>query len=356
MTNRKMLSILALLLVCLLPWTAMAESGESLDFSDDNGWVTFLLICNEGMNNDRGNAGNTMMVVSMHPDKGYIRLMPFTWDTFVDYEGYDVPQKLDMPYRNGGAEETMKVFDANFGLDIHLYMSLNYLNLATLIDSYGGVDVDISRAERNALNAMVASKRKQLQEQAQSGLLTQLIVDMIASENYLTEFGPATHLKGLQAVGYGWLQYDSVYNCCERDGKVIAALFESVGKDAAERIVFYTDASGVPNEEDLAGRRPINVDNMTADDHEYLREEMAPIFQMAYNNLTEPEIEAISTALCKVAYSASRSGVDIFGHLDTKVMPLEARNPYDIIAGTQGHIVDKAANKAAIQAFLYAED
>ena len=42
MTNRKMLSILALLLVCLLPWTAMAESGEGLDFSDDNGWVNFL--------------------------------------------------------------------------------------------------------------------------------------------------------------------------------------------------------------------------------------------------------------------------------------------------------------------------
>ena len=85
--------------------------------------------------------------------------MSFTWDTFVDYEGYDVPQKLDMPYRNNGPEEAMKVFNDNFGMNMAYYLSLNYLNLASLIDEYGGVAVDVTRAERNALNGMVGSKR-----------------------------------------------------------------------------------------------------------------------------------------------------------------------------------------------------
>ena len=337
------------LALCLLPVLALAEAGAG-----DPDWVNFLLICNEGMNNDKGNAGNTLMVVAMNPSSGKIRLMMFTWDTFIDYEGYDVPQKLDMPYRNNGPEEAMKVFNANFGLDIPYYMSLNYLNLASLIDNYGGVTVDITRAERNALNGMVGSKKIRLQEQVGAGLLGQAIVDMLANEYYLSDFGPETHLNGLQAVGFGWLQYDSVYNCCEREVEVIAALFRSVGQVIAEHVAFYTDASGYP--EDVEGRRAINLDQMTDEDVAFFRDLMDPIFTMSFNNLTDDKINAISVALAKVAYQAAREGVNIFDTLQYTVLPLEATQPYDIVAGAQGHLVDKEANIKAIREFLYAED
>ena len=336
------------LIACLLPVCALAEEA------DTNGdWVNFLLICNEGMNNDKGNAGNTLMVVAMNPAIGKIRLLMFTWDTFIDYEGYDVPQKLDMPYRNNGPEEAIKVFNANFGTDIKYYMSLNYLNLASLIDDYNGVNVDISRAERNALNGMVASKKIRLQEQVGTGLLTQAIVDMLAQEYYLNDFGPATHLNGLQAVGFGWLQYDSVYNCCEREVNVIASLFKSVGEVIAQKVAFYNSETGAP--EDLRGRRPINLDEMTEEDHEFLRLQMDPIFQMSYHNLTEEEIRDISMSLARIAYKASRQGVNIFNSLYYTVLPLEATQPYDIVAGTKGHLIDKDANIAHIREFLFSK-
>lgn len=342
--------LVALVLVaCLLPVCALAEEADA-----NGDWVNFLLICNEGMNNDKGNAGNTLMVVAMNPVIGKIRLLSFTWDTFVDYEGYDVPQKLDMPYRNNGPEEAMKVFNANFGTDIQYYMSLNYLNLASLIDEYNGVNVDITRAERNALNGMVASKKIRLQEEVGTGLLTQAIVDMLAQEYYLNEFGPDTHLNGLQAVGFGWLQYDSVYNCCEREVNVIASLFKSVGEVIAQKVAFYNSETGAP--EDLRGRRPINLDEMTEEDHEFLRLQMDPIFQMSFNNLPEEEIESISTALAKVAFEAARQGVNIFDSIQFMVLPLEAKDEYDIVAGAKGHIVDKEKNTAAIEEFLFAED
>ena len=353
----------ALMALCLLPVFAFAEtaettdpaetaeSAETLTVADLPDWITFLLICNEGMNNDKGNAGNTLMVVSMNPIVGKIRLMMFTWDTFIDYEGYDVPQKLDMPYRNNGAEEAMKVFNANFGLDIQYYMSLNYLNLASLIDDYGGVTVDVSRAERNALNGMVASKKTQLQREAGTGLLSQAVLEMLAQDYYLSNFGPETHLNGLQAVGFGWLQYDSVYNCCEREVEVIASLFESVGKYVADRVVFYTNESGAPDSADA--RRAINLDAVTEEDYTFLRQQMDPIFQMAFHNLSEDEIRSLSLALAHVGYMASRQGVDIFDHLDHMVLPLEAKDPYDIVAGAKGHLVDKEANTKAIEDFLF---
>lgn len=342
---KRCLSLLAALLLLFTCAAALAEEA------DDTTWVSFLLMCNEGMQNDGANVGNTMMVVGLAPYTGKIRLMIFTWDTFVDYEGYDIPQLIDQPYRNGGPEETMKVFNSNFDTDITRFMSLNYMNLAGLIDNYGGVSVDITRAERNALNGMVASKKENIQSMKDSGLLIQLLVELLADEYYLNEYGPDTHLNGLQAVAYGWLQYDSVYNCCVREARVIGDLFHSVGDTVSNEVVFYNDKSGVP--EGLKGRRAINLDNVTEADMDYLRHRMDPIFRMSYNNLTEDEISIISLALVNAAYQAARQGQNIFESIEYGIFPLEAKEPYVNIAGIKGHDIDKQANSEAMKDFLF---
>ena len=341
---------LAAALCLMLPAASIAEKAEKDE------WVNFLLLCNEGMNNDKGNAGNTVMVVAMNPEDGRIRLLGFTWDTFIDYEGYDVPQRLDMPFRNGGVEEVMKVFDANFGMDIQLFMALNYLNLASMIDEYGGVKVDITRAERNALNGMVASKKIRLQDEVKGGLLTQAIIDMLASDYYLNEFGPDTQLNGLQAVGFGWLQYDSVYNCCKRESAVIGCMFNSVAMTLDQKVVFYTDEYGRPEEDEVRGKRIIDLDSVSEDDMEFLRRALAPIFDKAYHNLSGENIDGIILTLARTAYLARRQGVNLFERVEVLVLPIEAQEgkPYDIIAGAKGYIIDKEANTAAINAFLYA--
>ena len=329
-------------------------AAETIPEADEHGWVTFFLICNEGMKNDGGNSGNTLMVVSMNPQTGMIKLMPFTWDTFIQYEGYDVLQRLDMPYRNRGPAETMKVFNDNFHMDIKLYMSLNFLNLASMIDAYGGVSVDVSIAERNALNGMVASKKETLIQQAEMGLIDQAMIEMLVEQYYLNDYGPDTHLNGMQAVGFGWLQYDSVYNCCLRDVHVIAALFSSVGKELSQKVVLYTNESGYPANPN--GRRAINLDDMTEEDMDFLLQEMSPIFQMSYHNLSEQNIRDITNALARTAYLASRQGVNVFDHIKYIVLPLEAQQPYELIAGTKGHVVDYEKNEEEMKAFLFSEE
>lgn len=354
--TRRFRRIAALCLAIILAVSAIPSGvrAETIPETDEHGWVTFFLICNEGMRNDGGNSGNTMMIVSMNPRTGMIKLMPFTWDTFIHYAGYDVLQKIDMPYRNNGPEETMRVFNDNFNMDIRLYMSLNYLNLATLIDAFGGVDVDIEIAERNALNGMVASKKEQLLAQADLGLISQALIEMLVSEYYLNEYGPDTHLNGMQSVAFGWLQYDSVYNCCLRDVHVIAGLFKSVGKELGKKVTLYTDESGIP--ENLGERRAINLDQMTDEDQAFLRELMSPIFQVSYHNLNEENIQDISNALARTAYIASRQGVNIFSTIKYKILPLEATDPYDLVAGTKGHIINYEENEAAIKEFLFTEE
>ena len=343
----RMTGLLIMLLILVL--TAFPVSAQEEKTEEE--WINFFLMCNEGMNNRGGNSGNTMMVAAMNQHTGAIRLMTLTWDTFVKYEGYDLPQKLEMAYRNNGPEEAVKVFNENFDIDVELYMSLNFLNLASLIDSYGGVTVEVTRPERNALNAMVISKKENIQAMEDSNLLEQIIVEMLAKEYYLNEFGPETHLNGLQAVAFGWLQYDSVYNCCERELEVIASLFKGVGHTINEEVILYTDEDDVPVTDD--SRRPINLDHVTEEDIVFLQEAVGPIFEMSYHNLEEEQILGITLTIARVSYLAAKQGVNILDQIETAIFPLEVLRPYDMVAGAKGHLVDYEANSAAMRKFLY---
>ena len=346
----------AAVLIALL----MTAGTAALSFADEapgnNGdWVNFYLMCNEGMSNRGGNSGNTIMVVAMNQKTGTIRLMSTTWDTFVEYEGYDYPQRLDMAYRNRGPEESLKVFTSNFDIGVDLFMSLNFLNLATLIDSYGGVTADVTRAERNALNGLVSTKKEDIQAMKDSNLLDQVMVELLANEYYLTDFGPETKLNGLQAVAFGWLQYDSVYNCCEREMEIVGNLFKKVGAELHQKVVFYDNtATSVPRIDD--GRRVINLDDITQEDLDFLRTAISPIFDMTYNNLPEEDIISITLALARVSYLASRQGANIMDQMEARVFPLEAKDPVDTVAGQKGHIVDFEANSKAMKEYLYADD
>ena len=96
--------------------------------------------------------------------------------------------------------------------------------------------------------------------------------------------------------------------------------------------------------------------DMSEEDLSFLRSEMAPIFQMAYHNLSEEDIQNISNALARTAYLASRQGVNIFDSVQFKVLPLEATKEQDTVAGTKGHLVNYEENEAAIKEFLFAEE
>ena len=64
----------------------------------------------------------------------------------------------------------------------------------------------------------------------------------------------------------------------------------------------------------------------------------------------------VAVALARISYMASRQGVDIMEHVETEIFPLEAKEPYDKIAGSEGHIIDYEKNAQAMNDFLYAED
>ena len=84
MKNMKHLSaaVLALLLALCLALPAATGEGAEAAVTGKDGWVNFLLICNEGMNNDKGNAGerfDSMPILNKKIKKGELISLLLGW-------------------------------------------------------------------------------------------------------------------------------------------------------------------------------------------------------------------------------------------------------------------------------------
>lgn len=123
------------------------NDGESAQSFDDV--INILLVgvdnSSTGSLDEQGNSDG-MMLVSFNPDTEEIVFTSFLRDTRVRVNDayYD---KLTMVFHTGGIELLKKTYKDNFDLDIDYYASFNYLDVIDIVDSVGGVDVEVSEEE-----------------------------------------------------------------------------------------------------------------------------------------------------------------------------------------------------------------
>ena len=111
--------------------------------------------------------------------------------------------KITHAYSYGGPELAMATLNENFGMDITDYITVNFEQLAEIIEKMGGIDVELNEAERQELNKYVAPGVEKIQ---QTG---------------------AVHLNGEQAVSYSRIRKcDSDDMRTSRQRKVMMCLFE----------------------------------------------------------------------------------------------------------------------------------
>ncbi len=150
---------------------------------------------------DTGNS-DAIMIVSVDGNRGKVKLVSIARDTYVDIPGYG-KTKANHAYSYGGPELAMATLNENFGLDITDYVTVNFEQLAGIIEEMGGIDVELSETERVELNKYVAPGTEKVQE---AGFV---------------------HLNGEQAVSYSRIrQIDSDDMRTSRQRRVMECLFE----------------------------------------------------------------------------------------------------------------------------------
>lgn len=204
-------------LVCFAP--ALAEyriqvTEDQLNPTQglDEAWLNVLLIGTD-TRQDVQNAGrsDTMMVCSYHRETGEVKLTSLARDMWVNIPGGGT-NKLNAAHSFGGPNLLMKTINETFQLNITQYVSVNFYGLRDIVDSLGGVDIELEAGEASTINRMVA--------QAYSGeripSLTGGTIGM-------------THLSGAQALQYARIRYlDNDFGRTSRQRKLLGAMLNKV--------------------------------------------------------------------------------------------------------------------------------
>ncbi len=151
---------------------------------------------------------DAMMIVSVDMKHNKIKAVSLMRDSLVNIQGYG-KYKLNGAYARGGFELAIKTINQNFKMNITDYVSLNFNQLAGIVDALGGVEVEVTEAERRNANKYIKEMANEAGEKP----------DLIKKSGEVT-------LYGYQAVAYARIRYvgNADFERTERQREVMEKL------------------------------------------------------------------------------------------------------------------------------------
>ena len=168
-----------------------------------------ILVVGTDTENEGMTRADTVMIASI----GYsgVRLTSVVRDAVFDIPGYG-RKKINAAYAYGGEELLMRTLNESLKLNITKYIHADFVAAVKVVDSINGVDIDITQAEMEQINENVKMSGKVFRP-----------LGYTAYE--LKNYGTATHLDGLQALGYARIRkIDSDFTRTSRQRELLRAL------------------------------------------------------------------------------------------------------------------------------------
>lgn len=92
-----------------------------------------------------------IMILTIDRVHNKIKLSSFIRDTYVNIDGHG-RARLNAAYMFGGPELAIKTINKNFNMNIRDYYTVNFSGLADIIDSVGGVELNVKEKEITEIN------------------------------------------------------------------------------------------------------------------------------------------------------------------------------------------------------------
>lgn len=210
------------------PERGYKASTEALTLKSDP-WVKNILLI--GVDDKKGGSvsrSDTMILVSIDRKHGQIKMTSFMRDTYVTIPGHG-EDKMNAACVYGGPQLVMETIEYNFGIDVDNYVLVDFNAFKDVIDSLGGVTVQVEQREAEYINR--TSKQN-------------------------IEYGDKVTLNGEEALVYVRIRYlDSDFYRTQRQRKVISAILSQVKKsnpldliDTGKTVLSYVETDINPVE------------------------------------------------------------------------------------------------------------
>ena len=159
---------------------------------------------------------DSMIILTIDEVNKKFKLTSLQRDMMVYFPGSDSIHKLNSANAEGGPLLTLRVLNDTLRLNMDKYVIVNMLGMEQIIELVGGVSVDVSDAEMQALNAELTMINMTYKNTEPSAYLTQPGIQL---------------LDGRQAVTYARIrQNDDDYHRMGRQREVIQAMFNAFMK------------------------------------------------------------------------------------------------------------------------------
>ena len=166
-----------------------------------------LLIGTDNREDERGRA-DTVILLSFSKHNHTVTMTSLMRDSYVNIPNHGT-DKLNAAYAYGGATLLMDTITSNFGIPVDDYICVNFRAFVHIADALGGLKVEISDREAEAINVILQSE-----------------VNQIMGDDPMDDFLPSGGtflLNGKQALAYARIRYvgNADFERTERQRKVL---------------------------------------------------------------------------------------------------------------------------------------
>ena len=193
--------------------------GEIASVTDqpmqEDGVVNILLIGNDSRENGADGRSDAMILLSISSKTKKIYLTSLLRDMYVEIPGHD-DNRLNAAYSFGGAELLMETVEKNFDIPVNRYMLVNFEGFANLVDTVGGIELDLTSEEIEYVNGYLVE-------------YNMLTGRPQGTDNMDTSASGPVHLNGPQALAYSRNRYlGTDFGRTDRQRKVLTAVIQKI--------------------------------------------------------------------------------------------------------------------------------
>jgi len=245
----------------------------------------------DSRNSEFRGLSDVTMILTVDNKHNTVKMTSVLRDSLVNIEGdgyggayYNENNKMNAAYAYGGPELAIRTLNQNFGLRIEDYVTINFVNMAAIVDAFGGVEMEVTYDEIEEINLNLSNliwevedKKNEDYANGIEGVNSPQVMD--SDFMYATGDVDTYLLNGNQAVSYGRIRnIGSDFGRVERQQKVLTALIGRVKMfsiteypNLVKKLAPYVDTS--LSIEDIIGMLPIlatdlKVERISVPDYE----------------------------------------------------------------------------------------
>jgi len=191
-------------------------NNSKLETKSSSDVFNILLIGIDSRQNDNRGRSDSMMVVSVNKKSKKITVTSIMRDTYVHIPGHK-NNRINAAFALGGADLLMETVNINFKIKIDRYAYINFFSFIDIVNSVGGVTLDVSQKEIPVINKYVKELNK--------------LTGKPEKTDFLTTPGKL-QLNGKQALGYARNRYvgNSDFERTARQRRVFEQIFQKAKK------------------------------------------------------------------------------------------------------------------------------